>query len=78
VRQRSHCRSPEVVKIGTTLISKDSKPLIAMRWDGYPFCLGVELMLCDKSLKAVIELAKAHAVDAAHRSVIEDSNARCV
>jgi hypothetical protein len=64
-----------VVKIGTrALISKDGKPMIATHWDGYPSSLGMDLLHCDKTMKAVIKVAKRHTIDAAHRSIQEDLN----
>jgi hypothetical protein len=64
-----------VVKIGTrALISKDGKPMLATHWDGYPSSLGMELLHCDKTIEAVIKVAKRHTIDAAHRSIYEDLN----
>jgi hypothetical protein len=64
-----------VVKIGTrALISKDGRPMLATHWDGYPSSLGIDLLHCDKTMKAVIKVAKRHTIDAAHRSIHEDLN----
>ena len=64
-----------MVKIGTrALISKDGKPMLATHWDGFPDCLGMELLNCDKTIGSVIEVAKKHTIDAAHRSIREDLN----
>jgi hypothetical protein len=61
----------EVVKIGTrALISKDGKAMLANHWDGYPASLGMELLHCDKTMGAVIEVARKHTIDAAHRSIL--------
>ena len=48
--------------------------MLATHWDGHPASLGRDLLSCDKSLKAVIEVAKAHTVDAADPQVIETLN----
>jgi hypothetical protein len=64
-----------VVKIDTrALISKDGKPMIATHWDGYPSSLGMDLLHCDKTMKAVIKVAKPHTIEAAHRSIHGDLN----
>ena len=64
-----------MVKIGTrAFISVDGKPMLATHWDGYPASLGLHLLGCDKSMKAVIEVAKAHTIDAADPQVIETLN----
>jgi len=56
----------EVVKIGTrAIISIADKPMLATHRDGYPKSLGRELLRYDQFLKAVIEVAKAHIIDAA-------------
>jgi hypothetical protein len=55
-----------VVRIGTrAVISVDGKPMLATHWDGYPASLGRDLLRCDKSIEAVIEVAKAHTIDSA-------------
>jgi len=64
-----------VVKIGTrAIISINGKPMLATHWDGYPTSLGLDLLRCDKSMKAVTEVAKAHTIDAADPQVIETLN----
>jgi len=61
-----------VVKIGTrAIISIDGKPMLATHWDGYPASLGHDLSNCDKSVEAVIEVAKVHIIDAADSELIE-------
>jgi hypothetical protein len=63
-----------VVNIGTrVIISIDGKPMLATHWDGYPTSLGADL-LCDKSVKAVIEVGKAHTIDAADAQLVETLN----
>ena len=56
------------------MILMDGKPLVATHWDGYPSCLGLELLGCNKSLKAVIRIAKRHTIDGADSSILEDLN----
>jgi hypothetical protein len=64
-----------VFKIGTrAIISIAGKPMLATHWDGYPTSLGRDLLNCDKSVKAVIEVAKAHTIDAADPQLIETLN----
>ena len=48
--------------------------MLATHWDGHPASLGHDLFRCDKSLNAVIEVAKAHTIDAADPQVIETLN----
>jgi hypothetical protein len=63
------------LKIGTrAVISIEGKPMLATHWDGYPTSLGLDLLHCDKSLKAVIEVAKAHTIDAADPQLLETLN----
>ena len=38
--------------------------MLATHWDGYPASLGLDLLHCDKSITAVIEVAKGHTIDA--------------
>jgi len=45
--------------------------MLATHWDGHPASLGRDLLKCDKSMKAVIEVAKAHTIDAADLQLIE-------
>jgi hypothetical protein len=64
-----------VIKIGTrAIISIQGKPMLATHWDGYPASLGHDLLDCDKSAKAVIEVAKAHTIDAADPKLLEALN----
>ena len=60
------------------IISIDGKPMLATHWDGHPASLGRDLLLCDKSLKAVIEVAKAHTIDAADPKLLETLHAERV
>jgi len=39
--------------------------MLATHWDGYPTSLVRDLLNCNKSVKAVIEIARAHTIDAA-------------
>jgi len=48
--------------------------MLATHWDGYPASLGRDLLNRDKSVKAVIEVAKAHTIDAADAHLIEMLN----
>jgi hypothetical protein len=64
-----------VVKIGTrALISIEGNPMLATHWDGHPASLGRDLLSCDKSIKAVIEVAKVHTIDAADPQLLERLN----
>jgi hypothetical protein len=64
-----------VVRIGTrAVISVDGKPMLATHWDGYPASLGRDLLNSDKSVKAVIEVAKAHTIDSADASLLDTLN----
>jgi len=64
-----------VVNIGTrAVISFNGKPMLATHWDGYPTSLGLELLRCDKSVSAVIQVAKAHTIDASDPQLIETLN----
>jgi hypothetical protein len=56
------------------LICIDGKPLLATHWDGYPSCLGLKLLNCDKSHRAIIDVAKEHTIDAADIAILEDLN----
>jgi hypothetical protein len=68
-----------VVKIGTrAIISIEGKPMLATHWDGYPVSLGHDLLHCEKSIKAVIEVAKTHTIDAAEASLLDTLNAERV
>ena len=65
----------EVVEIGTrAIISIDGHPMLATHWDGNPASLGRDLLNCDKSVKAVIEVARAHTIDSADASLLETLN----
>ena len=44
--------------------------MLATHWDGYPSSLGSDLLHCDKSIKAVIEVAKGHTIDAADPRIL--------
>ena len=48
--------------------------MLATHWDGNPGSLGCDLLNCDKSLKAVIEVAKAHTIDAADPQLLDAPN----
>jgi hypothetical protein len=64
-----------VVKIGTrAIISINGNPMLATHWDGYPSSLGRDLLNCDKAIKAVIEVAKAHTIDAADAWLLDMLN----
>ena len=60
-----------MVKIGTrAIISIEGKPILATHWDGYPSSLGADLLHCERSARAVIEVAKAHTIDAADPRIL--------
>ena len=64
-----------MIKIGTrALISIDGKPVIATHWDGYPSCLGFNLLHCEKSLRKIIQVAKRHTIDSADSMILEELN----
>ena len=64
-----------MIRIGTrALICIDGKPLLATHWDGYPSCLGVALLNCEKTVAAIVEVAKGHTIDAAVISIRKDLN----
>ena len=48
--------------------------MLATHWDGYPASLGLDLLNCQKSVGAVIEVAKAHTIDAADAQIFETLN----
>ena len=56
------------------MISIHGKPMLATHWDGYPASLGRVLLQCDKSIEAVIEVAKGHTIDAADPEFIDGLN----
>jgi hypothetical protein len=64
-----------VIRIGTrALICINGKPLLATHWDGYPSCLGLKLLNCEKTVAAIVEVAKEHTIDAADISIRKDLN----
>ena len=64
-----------MIKIGTrALISINGKPFLATHWDGYPSCLGLELLNCDKTASGIIQVAKGHTIDAADPKVLQELN----
>ena len=56
------------------MICFDGKPLLATHWDGYPSCLGLELLNCDKTVPAIVKVAKEHTIDAAEHTILEGLN----
>ena len=48
--------------------------MLATHWDGNPASLGHDLLHCDKSIEAVVEVAKAHTIDAADPQILEALN----
>ncbi len=48
--------------------------MLATHWDGHPTSLGLDLLRCDKSIKAVIEVARAHSIDAADPQILDALN----
>ena len=56
------------------MICIDGKPYLATHWDGYPSCLGLALLNCDKSMSAIVEVAKIHTIDSADIAILEELN----
>ena len=52
--------------------------MLATHWDGHPASLGRDLLNCDKSVRGVIEVAKAHTIDSADTSLLDTLNAERV
>ena len=48
--------------------------MLAVHWDGYPTSLGRDLLDCDKSISAVIQVAKNHTIDSADPSLLDTLN----
>ena len=48
--------------------------MLATHWDGYPSSLGADLLHCKRSARAVIEVAKAHTIDAADPRILDTLN----
>ncbi len=48
--------------------------MLATHWDGYPASLGADLLHCDKSIEAVVDVAKAHTIDSADASLLDTLN----
>ena len=48
--------------------------MLATHWDGHPASLGRDLLRCDKSIEAVVEVAKAHTIDAADPQILDTLN----
>ena len=48
--------------------------MLATHWDGYPSSLGLDLLHCDRSIEAVVEVAKAHTIDAADAWILDMLN----
>ena len=48
--------------------------MLATHGDGYPTSLGRDLMKCDKSMKAVVEVVEAHTIDAADPQLLDMLN----
>ena len=48
--------------------------MLATHWDGYPTSLRRELLNCDRSIEAVVEVAKAHTIDAADPQFLDVLN----
>jgi len=74
-RQEPRIQINEVVKIGTrAIISIAGNPMLATHWDGYPSSLGRDLLNYDRSIEAVVEVAKAHTIDSADSSLLDMLN----
>ncbi len=64
-----------MIRIGTrALISVAGKPFLTTHWDGYPSCLGLELLNCDKTEPGIVEVAKDHTIDAAEITILVKLN----
>ena len=64
-----------MIRIGTrALFCIYGKPLLATHWDGYPSCLGLKLLNCDKSVPAIVDVSKEHTIDAADIAIRKDLN----
>jgi hypothetical protein len=64
-----------VLKIGIrAIISIGGKPMLATHWDGYPPSLGRDLLRCDRSVEAVVEVAEAHTIDSADAALLDTLN----
>ena len=50
--------------------------MLATHWDGYPESLGTELLQCDKSIGAIIQVAERHTIDAAGSSIRDELNSK--
>ena len=48
--------------------------MLATHWDGNPTSLGRDLLNCDRSIEAVVEVAEAHTIDAADLQLLEALN----
>ena len=48
--------------------------MLATHWDGYSASLGLDLLHCDKSIKAVVEVAKGHTIDSADALLLDMLN----
>jgi len=48
--------------------------MLATHWDGHPASLGRDLLRCDKSVKAVLEVAKAHTIDSVDARLLDTLN----
>ena len=48
--------------------------MLATHWDGYPSSLGADLLHCDRTARAVIEVANAHTIDSADSSILDTVN----
>ena len=48
--------------------------MLATHWDGYPSSLGRDLINCERSIEAVVEVAKTHTIDSADSSILDALN----
>ncbi len=48
--------------------------MLGTHWDGYPTSLGRDLLRCDRSIEAVVKVAKVHTIDAADPQLLEALN----
>jgi len=64
-----------VIRVGTrAFVCVYGKPLFATHWDCYPSFLGLALLNCDKSVPAIVEVAKEHTIDSADLAILKDLN----
>ena len=60
------------------MISIDGKPFVATHWDGYPSCLGQNLLACGAggiiSPREILEVASEHSINFADEDYLKEAN----